>query len=109
MSSIAGNMPTDLERKGGATHARDALSRSGLAVDNQARAQARFRHEDGFLEEGGGMAHQFRIRLVALSLLPCALAVASPTRRADGVSVISRPADRRVDVTIDGQAFTSYN
>src|SRR5512132_1004600 len=35
----------------------------------------------------------------------------SPSGRAvpaAGVSVVSRPADRRVDISIDGQPFTSY-
>ena len=54
------------------------------------------------------MAHQFRLKLAALSLLPCALALSTVTRRTDGVSVVSRAADRRVDISIDGQPFTSY-
>ena len=54
------------------------------------------------------MAHRFRVALVALSLLPCALALSVPRRPADRVSVVSRPADHRVDIAIDGQPFTSY-
>ncbi len=54
------------------------------------------------------MAHQFRAGLVTLSLLPCALALSTSMAPADGVSVVSRPADRRVDISIAGQPFTSY-
>jgi len=54
------------------------------------------------------MAHPFRVKLVALPLLPCALALSTSMRPTDGVSVMSRPADHRVDISIDGQPFTSY-
>jgi hypothetical protein len=54
------------------------------------------------------MAHRFRVTLVALSLLPCALALSTAAGPVDGVSVVSRGADRRVDIAIDGQPFTSY-
>jgi len=54
------------------------------------------------------MAHRFRVTLVALSLLPCALALSTAAGPVDGVSVVSRVADRRVDIAIDGQPFTSY-
>lgn len=54
------------------------------------------------------MTHQFRFKLILLSWLPYALALSAPTRPAAGVTVVSRPADRRVDIAIDGQPFTSY-
>ena len=54
------------------------------------------------------MSDRIRTKLVVLSLLPCALAVSMATRRTEGVTVVSRPADRRVDIAIDGQPFTSY-
>jgi methane monooxygenase PmoA-like len=55
------------------------------------------------------MAHQFRVKLAAFglfvftfSLLPFAFSLAG------GVSVSSRPSEQRVDISIDGQPFTSY-
>ena len=54
------------------------------------------------------MTPRFRLKLITFCWLPCALALSGPTRRAAGVSVVSRPADRRVDIAIDGQPFTSY-
>ena len=51
-----------------------------------------------------------RTRIVAIVALAAAFSAASlmPATLERGVAIVPRPAERRVDVTVDGQPFTSY-
>jgi len=62
------------------------------------------------------MAHQFRVKHRGFGLLPLAFVFLPLTfslipfsfSLSTGVSVSSRPSEQRVDISIDGQPFTSY-